>query len=149
LGAAVTDGANGLTAPYFDVLRFAHCEWRKRAGVESMRTILILGPPTRKLALWAIVALYKYEKAGFEAKADIALTKEDRLLEKADMTVADIVKVTQYLTRAEDIKAYAKIRAKYLGDARPAFMLLVIPQLVWPEILVEVEVIAAKAGTKA
>jgi hypothetical protein len=28
---------------------------------------------------------------------------------------------------------------------RPASMLLVIPQLVWPEILVEVEIIAAKA----
>jgi enamine deaminase RidA (YjgF/YER057c/UK114 family) len=31
------------------------------------------------------------------------------------------------------------------GQARPASMLLVIPQLVWPEILVEVEIIAAKA----
>ena len=68
-----------------------------------------------------------------------------RMLAKADMSVADIVKVTQYLTRAEDVKAYAKVRTKYLGDARPASMLLVIPQLVWPEILVEVEVIAAKA----
>lgn len=72
-----------------------------------------------------------------------------RMLEKADMTVADIVKVTQYLTHAEDIKAYAKVRTEYLGDARPASMLLVISQLVWPEILVEVEVIAAKAGKKA
>jgi enamine deaminase RidA (YjgF/YER057c/UK114 family) len=69
-----------------------------------------------------------------------------RMLAKADMSVTDIVKVTQYLTRADDIKAYAaKVRTKYLGDARPASMLLVIPQLVWPEILVEVEVIAAKA----
>ena len=64
---------------------------------------------------------------------------------KADMSVADVVKVTQYLTRVEDIKAYARVRTKYLGDARPASMLLVIPQLVWPAILVEVEVIAAKA----
>jgi enamine deaminase RidA (YjgF/YER057c/UK114 family) len=61
------------------------------------------------------------------------------------MTVTDIVKVTQYLTRADDIAAYAKVRTRYLGQARPASMLLVIPQLVWPEILVEVEIIAAKA----
>jgi hypothetical protein len=27
---------------------------------------------------------------------------------------------------------------RYLGQARPAAMLLVIPQLIWPEILVEV-----------
>jgi 2-iminobutanoate/2-iminopropanoate deaminase len=68
-----------------------------------------------------------------------------KMLDQAGMTVADIVKVTQYLTRAEDISAYAKVRSQMLGDVRPAFMLLVVNQLVWPEILVEVEVIAAKA----
>ena len=35
-------------------------------------------------------------------------------------------------------------RAFLIGH-RPASMLLVIPQLVWPELLVEVEIIAAKA----
>lgn len=67
------------------------------------------------------------------------------ILHQADMTVEDIVKVTQYLTRAEDIPGYIKARSKALGDVRPAFMLLVVPQLIWPEVLVEVEVIAAKA----
>ena len=80
-------------------------------------------------------------------QAEIAWQNIVNLLAKADMTVADIVKVTQYLTRAEDIKAYAEVRARFLGENRPASMLLVIPQLVWPEILVEVEIIAAK--TKA
>lgn len=47
---------------------------------------------------------------------------------------------------AEDIPGYVKARAKALGDARPAFLLLVVPQLIWPEVLVEVEVIAAKAS---
>ena len=64
------------------------------------------------------------------------------------MTVDDIVKVTQYLKSAEDIADYAKVRYKFLGDARPVFMLLVVP-LVWLEILVEVEVIAAKAVVTA
>jgi len=67
------------------------------------------------------------------------------ILHQADMTVEDIVKVTQYLTRAEDIPGYVKARSKALGDVRPAFMLLVVPQLIWPEVLVEVEVIAAKS----
>ena len=67
------------------------------------------------------------------------------VLEQAGMSAVDIVKVTQYLTRAEDIPAYAKVRTQMLGGVRPAFMLLVVPQLVWPEILLEVEVIAAKA----
>ena len=39
---------------------------------------------------------------------------------------AHIVNVTQYLTSAEDIPAYAKVRSQMLGDVRPAFMLLVV-----------------------
>jgi enamine deaminase RidA (YjgF/YER057c/UK114 family) len=67
------------------------------------------------------------------------------LLEKAGMTIADVVKVTQYLVRADDIPAYAKVRARFLGAARPASTLLVVPALVRPDILLEVEVQAAKA----
>jgi len=79
------------------------------------------------------------------AQAELAWKHINRMLELANMTVADIVKVTQYLTRAEDIPAYGKVRARFLGDVRPASMLLVISQLVQPEFLVEVEIVAAKA----
>lgn len=79
------------------------------------------------------------------AQAELAWQHIVTILTKADMSVGDIVKVTQYLTRAEDVSAYASIRAKYLGDARPASMLSVVSQLVWPNILVEIEIIAAKA----
>jgi 2-iminobutanoate/2-iminopropanoate deaminase len=77
-------------------------------------------------------------------QAELAWQHIVRMLERADMTVADIVKITQYLTRAEDIPAYGKVRARFLGDRRPASMLLVISQLVRPEFLIEVEIIAAK-----
>jgi enamine deaminase RidA (YjgF/YER057c/UK114 family) len=77
-------------------------------------------------------------------QAELAWEHVVRMLQQASMTVADIVKVTQYLTRAEDIPAYGRVRTRFLGDARPASMLLVIPQLVRPEFLVEVEIIAAK-----
>ena len=60
------------------------------------------------------------------------------------MTVHDLVKVTQYLLRPEDIQAYVPVRSRFLGDARPASMLLVVPQLVKPEFLLEIEVVAAK-----
>jgi 2-iminobutanoate/2-iminopropanoate deaminase len=83
--------------------------------------------------------------ADIGGQAELAWTHISRMLEQARMTVADIVKVTQYLTRPEDIPAYAKVRTRFLGEARPASMLLVIPQLVRPEFLVEVEVMAAKA----
>jgi enamine deaminase RidA (YjgF/YER057c/UK114 family) len=81
-------------------------------------------------------------------QAELAWKHILRMLARAEMTVADVVKVTQYLTRAEDISAYSKVRTRFLGEARPASMLLVIPQLVRPEFLVEVEIIAAKAEPK-
>ena len=77
-------------------------------------------------------------------QAELAWQHIVRMLEGADMTVTDIVKVTQYLTRAEDIPAYGKVRARFLRDTRPASMLLVISQLVRPEFLIEVEIIAAR-----
>jgi enamine deaminase RidA (YjgF/YER057c/UK114 family) len=35
------------------------------------------------------------------------------VLEQANMDLTDVVKVTQYLTRAEDIVAYAKVRTHF------------------------------------
>jgi 2-iminobutanoate/2-iminopropanoate deaminase len=83
--------------------------------------------------------------ADITSQAELAWKHMLHILDQAGMTIADIVKVTQYLTRPEDIPAYAKVRSRILGDARPAFMLLVVPQLVRPEFLLEVEIIAAKA----
>ena len=78
-------------------------------------------------------------------QAEIAWQHIIRMLDKANMGVIDIVKATHYLIRAEDISAYAKVRSRFLGDHRPASMLSVIPQLVRPEFLLEIEIIAAKA----
>jgi 2-iminobutanoate/2-iminopropanoate deaminase len=83
--------------------------------------------------------------ADITAQAELAWKHIIKMLEQADMGVGDIVKVTQYLTRAEDIPAYANVRSRFLGDLRPAFMLLVVSQLVWPKMLLEVGIIAAKA----
>lgn len=82
--------------------------------------------------------------SGIVAQAEQAWKNVLAILAQADMGVKDLVKVTHYLVRDEDIKAYVAVRARYLGDARPASMLLVVPGLVKPEILVEIEAIAAK-----
>lgn len=79
-------------------------------------------------------------------QAEIAWTHIVAMLDRAGMTVHDLVKVTQYLLRAEDIAAYAEVRARFLGDARPASMLLIVPALVRPSFLLEVEAIAAKSA---
>ena len=83
--------------------------------------------------------------ADITGQAEIAWTHIVACLERAGMTVDNIVKVTQYLVQPADIPAYAKVRALFLGSARPASMLLVVPALVRAEFLVEVEVQAARA----
>ncbi|HEX7954063.1 MAG TPA: Rid family hydrolase [Burkholderiales bacterium] len=82
---------------------------------------------------------------GVTAQAEQAWKNILAILAQAGMGVQDLVKVTHYLVREADIKDYVAVRARYLGDARPASMLLVVPGLVKPEILVEIEAIAAKA----
>jgi enamine deaminase RidA (YjgF/YER057c/UK114 family) len=82
---------------------------------------------------------------GITAQAEQAWKNVIAMLEQADMTVNDLVKVTHYLIRSEDIKPYVEVRKRYLGDARPASMLVVVPALVRPEFLVEIEACAAKA----
>jgi len=82
---------------------------------------------------------------GITAQAEQAWKNVLAILAQAGMGVQDLVKVTHYLVRESDIKDYVAVRARYLGDARPASMLLVVPGLVKPEILVEIEAIAAKA----
>jgi 2-iminobutanoate/2-iminopropanoate deaminase len=82
--------------------------------------------------------------ADIAGQAEMAWQHIVSMLVKAGMTVHDLVKVTHYLLRPEDIAAYVQARSRFLGDARPASMLLVVPQLVKPEYLLEVEAVAAK-----
>jgi enamine deaminase RidA (YjgF/YER057c/UK114 family) len=82
--------------------------------------------------------------ADFESQARQAWDNILKVLHSADMGVGDIVKISQILTRRTDIKAYPPIRSRYLGDARPASMLSVVDSLPWPDMLIELEVIAAR-----
>lgn len=79
------------------------------------------------------------------AQAELAWGHILTMLDRAGMAVGDLVKITQYLTRAEDIPAYAKVRARMLGDARPASMMLVVAALPRPDFLLEIEAVAARA----
>ena len=83
--------------------------------------------------------------ADITAQAELAWGHILKMLERAGMSVHDLVKITQYLTRAQDIPAYAKVRARMLGEARPASMLLVVAALPRPQFLLEIEAVAARA----
>jgi enamine deaminase RidA (YjgF/YER057c/UK114 family) len=77
-------------------------------------------------------------------QAELAWTHIVTMLQRADMTVHDLVRITQYLLHASDIPDYVKVRSRFLGTARPASTLLVVPQSIRPEFLLEVEAFAAK-----
>ena len=80
----------------------------------------------------------------FAEQAELAWKNIIQILSEADMGVEDIVKLTQHLTRREDLVAYPDIRTKYLGKCAPASMLTFLPELVWPDMLIELEVVAAR-----
>ena len=82
--------------------------------------------------------------ADFESQADNCWRNIKAILAAAGMGVENLVKCTHFLTRQEDVAAYGKVRARHLGEARPASTLLVISALARPGMLVEVEAIASK-----
>jgi len=82
---------------------------------------------------------------GIEAQSDQAWRNVVAVLESAGMGVEHLVHVNHWLVKEDHFAAYAKVRAKYLGDARPASTLMIVKALARPEFLVEVGGVAAKA----
>ncbi len=81
---------------------------------------------------------------GIEAQSEQVWNNIANCLADAGMGLADIVKFTSFLTRAENLPKYGEVRSRFLGAHRPTSTLLVVQSLARPELLVEVEVIAAK-----
>ncbi len=65
------------------------------------------------------------------------------ILSAADMKLSDIVKITTIVVRTEDLKVHGKIRAEILGQHRAAATGFCVTQLATPDMLCEIEVIAA------
>ncbi|HEX4194382.1 MAG TPA: RidA family protein [Stellaceae bacterium] len=78
------------------------------------------------------------------SQAEQAWRNIGAVLRSAGMDYENIVKLTHYLTRREDIPGYREVRAQFLGKLAPASTLLVISALARPEAVIEVEVVAAK-----
>lgn len=66
------------------------------------------------------------------------------ILKDANMAVSDIVKMNAFVVGKENFPKYAEVRKAYIGTHRAASTAYFVPALVRPEMLVEVEIIAAK-----
>lgn len=79
---------------------------------------------------------------GIAAQTKLAFANLRSILQSAGMDIGNIVKTTIYLTDIDDYPEYARVRSEILGTAKPASTLVVVKQLVKPELLVEIEAIA-------
>lgn len=68
------------------------------------------------------------------------------ILAAANMTFADIVKFTVYVTDKSVLDDYFEIRARLMGDHRPPATFLVVNPFPRAGIKIEVEAIAAKSA---
>lgn len=79
-----------------------------------------------------------------ERQAEQAWLNVVAILEGGDMGISNLIKVTSFLTRPQDVPGYAKVRDRFLGEMRPATTMVVVQSLARPGWLIEVEAIAAK-----
>jgi 2-iminobutanoate/2-iminopropanoate deaminase len=80
---------------------------------------------------------------GIEAQAEACWRNITAILAHVGMGVGDLVKITTYLVRPEDVAAAGAARAKHFGDARPGSATIIVKALVAPEWLIEIEAVAA------
>ena len=80
----------------------------------------------------------------FEAQAELVWNNVHAILDHAGMNIGNVVKIMSFLTRPSDFADFARIRARHLGDHRPASTLLVVSALAHPKFLVEVEAVAVR-----
>jgi enamine deaminase RidA (YjgF/YER057c/UK114 family) len=78
----------------------------------------------------------------FYGQCKQAILNVEAVLQEANMTLSDIVKMSFYLVRREDMEALLQVRKELLDGVRPAITTLFVAGLVSPDWLVEVEVVA-------
>ena len=70
-----------------------------------------------------------------------------QVLTSAGSSLDDVVSTTTYLVNASDYRALNEVRAQYFKNDPPASAVVVVKELVRPDLLVEVEAVA-EIGTK-
>lgn len=85
--------------------------------------------------------------AGAEAQARICFDNVRALLAEAGMDFGDVVRINAYVTGREHMAPYMDVRNElFAARPWPASTLLIVSGFSKPEFVVEVEVIAARAG---
>ncbi len=78
----------------------------------------------------------------FRGQCRQALMNIEAVLRAANMTLKDIVRMSFYLVRREDMAALVDVRTEMLDGVRPAITTIFVAGLVSPDWLVEVDAVA-------
>jgi len=78
----------------------------------------------------------------FRGQCTQAIRNVEAVLHAANMQFADIVKMSFFLVRREDMAGLVEVRKQLLDGVRPAITTLYVAGLVAPDWLVEVEAVA-------
>ncbi len=83
---------------------------------------------------------------GSEAQTDLIFGNITEILASADMELSDIVRINAYVSDRDYLAGYMRARDRYVCDPPPASTLMIVSGFARPEFVVEIEVLAAKAG---
>ena len=79
-----------------------------------------------------------------ETQTEVIFERLEAVLKADSMSLADIARITTFLTEVDDQGGYKRVRDRVLGDHKPANPILIVKALVRPLLKVEIEIIAAK-----
>jgi len=82
---------------------------------------------------------------GAEAQARLCFQAIAAILGEADMDLGDLVRINAYVTGAQYLAGYMKVRDEFIGSPPPASTLMIVQGLARPEFKVEIEAVAARA----
>lgn len=143
LARAASDGG-------FKKEHFNYSEWAKGRFSEAVT----VNHPGRFIYLAGVGAEDETGAAGkirhtddVFAQCKYAWDKIKRTLEKQNATLADIVKVTTYVTDMRSLTDVGRCRSEVLAGLQlPVHTLVGVSTLAWPGMMVEVDVTAVKAN---
>ena len=80
--------------------------------------------------------------ADLEGQARYIFASMSQLLSEAGATLADVVKITAYITSLDGYASYGTVRRDVFGERLPASATLQVAGLVIPGCLIEIEAVA-------
>ncbi len=86
-------------------------------------------------------------QGGFKAQGEQAFANLRRALEAGGSSLADVVKVTIFLTDMGDFSKVVDLRRKFFTSPYPADSIVEVRGLYSPEVMIEIEAIAAAGGS--